>query len=288
MKDTDIRSYHIFMFPFSLRRDWKGKDMNKMLSAKGWTRQPFDYCRGDFASNFSEMSYFYEFSSGAMYDDPDSLNCVVMTYSMPLGEDASYKIKVNKSGTKYVYKLHLEKVEFNVYDDKAAILSFHLANTDYADMQDVLRINDYGRRCYPQYLANDRFGQIDLQMTKNSFLADCIEVDLDNGRCYLEDFSHFDHPRHQPFVLPKFIRGLLPDEMHDCRWLLDDRMYVVSILCDEDKAGVLGKLPYEKDSIAKRIEEYSDWYQYVFVDNGYPTCADPNMFAQLLTILALK
>lgn len=283
MKDTDIRSYHIFMFPFSLRHEWNENNIGKLLSAKGWVRQPFDYCSGDYASNFSEMGYFYEFSSGAMYDDPDSLNRVVMTYTMPLGENASYLIKVNKKGEKHLYKLHLEKVEMNVFDDKAAILSFHLANTDYAELQDILFINDYGRRFYPQFLANDKFGQIDLQTTKNSFLADCIEVDLANGRCYSEDFSYFNHPQSRPFVMPAFIKGLLPDEMHDCRWLLDDRMYVVSMLCDDEKAKMFGKLSYEKDCIAKRIEEYNDWYQYVFVDNDGPTCADPNMFAQLLS-----
>lgn len=283
MKDTDIHSYHIFMFPFSLRHKWKENDIHKLLSAKGWVRQPFDYCRGDFASNFSEMSYFYEFSTGAMYDDSDSISRVVLTYSMPLGEDARYKISVNKNGAKYVYNLHLEKVEFNVYDDKAAILSFHLANTDYSDMQDILRINDYGRRCYPQYLANDSSGELDMQKTKNSFLADCIEVDLGNGHCYWDDFSYFDHPQSRPFVMPKFIRGLLPDKMHDCRWLLDDRMYVVSLLCDEEKANMFGKLSYEKESIVRQMKEYEDWYQYVFIDNGGPTCVEPNMFARLLS-----
>jgi len=291
MKDTDIRSYHIFMFPFSLHHEWNEEIIGKMLNRKGWVRKQFDYRSGDFASNFSEMSYFYEFSSGAMFDDPGSMNRVMSAYSMPLGTDASYIIKVNKYGNKSIYKLHLNKIDMNVYDDKAAILSFHLANTEYTDFQDILNINDFGRRIYPQFLANDKFGRVDLQITKNSFLADCIEIDLDNGHSFSDDFSFFGNSPVQPFVLPKYIKGLLPDEMHDCKWLLDDRMYVVSMVCDNDTVESMKTLSYTREEIAKSYgnkycdnrNAYRKWYQYVFVDNSDETCVNPEMFGNLLS-----
>lgn len=283
MKDTDIHSYHIFMFPFSLHHEWTEKVIEKVLLGKGWNRKQFDYKTEDFASNFSEMSYFYEFSSGAMFDDPDSLNRVMATYALPMGENAYYTINVNKNGDKSTYKLHLDKIELNIYDDKAAILSFHLANTDYTDFQDILNINDFGRRIYPQFLANDQLGQINLQTTKNSFLADSIEVDLDNGHSYVDDFSSYSTSRIPPFALPKFIKGLLPKEMHECKWLLDDRMYVVSYYCnDEFTSRMTGKIFDPSNMIIDEV--IKDWYRYVFVDNdANPTCQDEQMFKMLLS-----
>ena len=47
-------SYHIFMFPFSLKAEWKQADIDKMLKSASWERKPFFYKDGDFASNFSE------------------------------------------------------------------------------------------------------------------------------------------------------------------------------------------------------------------------------------------
>lgn len=279
----EVHSYHIFMFPFSLHHDWTEKVIEKMLLEKGWNRKQFDYKAGDFASNFSEMSYFYEFSSGAMFDDPDSLNRVMVTYALPMGENACYTINVNKNGNKSTYKLHLDKIEMNIYDDKAAVLSFHLANTAYAEFQDILNINDFGRRIYPQFLANDQLGQINLQATKNSILADSIELDLDNGHSYVDDFSSYSTSRIPPFVLPKFIKGLIPDKMHECKWLLDDRMYVVSYYCNNDFTEQMKGKSFECPNMV--IDEtMKNWYRYVFIDNEEePTCQDDNMLKTLLS-----
>ena len=61
------------MFPFGLKKEWAQADLDRMLKASGWERNQFYYNKGDYASNFSEQGYFYDFSSGAMFDDPTSL-----------------------------------------------------------------------------------------------------------------------------------------------------------------------------------------------------------------------
>ncbi len=278
-------SYHIFMFPFSLQNNWKHLDIDRMLNGSGWERKQFSYCEGDFASNFSEQGYFYDFSSGAMFDDPDSRNRVLTTYQLPGGKDATYTININKYGNKKTYKLQVEKIELNVYDEKAAILCFHLNNDNYAEIQDILYINDYGRRIYPQYLANEDNGngKIDLQKTKNSFLADSIELHLRNKPCYEEDFSSYASKSVPPYTMPKYIKGILPERMHECRWLLDDRMYVVSYFCNPEFATRMSD-GYGKEGnwLDKQRVEW-DWYQYVFIDNDGPTCQDEKMFNNLLS-----
>ncbi len=275
-------SYHIFMFPFSMKNEWKQPDIDKMLKNANWERDEFFYDKGDFASNFSEQGYFYDFSSGAMFDDPDSLNRVLTTYRLPTGENSTYTINIKKNGTEKTYTLHVDKIELNVYDEKAAILSFHLNNEKYTEIQDILFINDYGRRIYPQYLVSED-GAIDLQKTKNSFLADSICLDLGNRPPCEDDFASYAKKTIPPYTMPKYIKAILPEAMHECRWLLDDRMYVVSYFSNTDFASRM-RDGYGKNAqwLRKGNVEW-DWYQYVFVDNDDPTCQDESMFKELLT-----
>lgn len=276
-------SYHIFMFPFSMKNEWTQSDISQMLQKAGWERKQFFYKEGDYASNFSEQGYFYDFSSGAMFDDDSSRNRTVTTYRYPLRGNDTYTIRINKAGNKKTYTLQLEKIELNLYDDKAAILSFHLCNKQYSNIQDILYINDYGRRIYPQFLAREDGGtRIDLQKTKNIFLADSISLNLASHPPVEDDFSAYTRESIPPYQLPRYIKALLPDAMHDCRWLLDDRMYVISYFSNEFFSK---KMKYAASFDGKLLEHGAApwwWYQYVFVDNDGPTCQDEEMMRQLL------
>lgn len=280
-KKMNVISYHIFMFPFKLEKGWSQAVIDKMLSESRWEREIFKYENGDFASNFSEQGYFYMFSSEAIFDE-GSRNQVITTYCLPLDNEASYTINVNKRGLRKSYVLKLEKVEMNVYDGKAAILSFHLSNDCYSELQDILNINDFGRRIYPQYLVNDNAGNVDLQNTKNVFLADSIELKLGKGTKQSDDFSHYVKYNEPPYTMPYYIKALLPEKMRDCWWLLDDRMYVVSYFSStlfsdrmRDTYGNSNRW-MEKGSV-----EY-DWYRYVYIDNEEPRCRDEEVFRNAL------
>lgn len=220
-----------------------------------------------------------------MFDDPTSLNRVLTTYRYPIGTNTKYTININKYGSKKSYTLKVEKIVLNVYDEKAAILCFHLNNELYTEIQDILYINDYGRRIYPQYLVNkkDDETKIDLGVTKNSFLADSICLNIETMPPIQEDFSSYEKKIVPPYTMPKYIKALLPEEMHECRWLLDDRMYVISYFSNPEFAKRMRE-EYGSDGRwldPKQIEWY--WYQYVFIDNDDPTCQDEKMFRDLLS-----
>lgn len=274
-------SYHIFMFPFSLKAEWKQEDIDKMLLSVSWKRKQFFYDDGDFASNFSEQGYFYDFCAGAMFDDPTSLNRVLTTYQLPISKEDTYTININKKGVRKTYTLAVEKIEMNIYDEKAAILSFHLRNDRYSEIQDILYINDYGRRIYPQYLANDENGNINLQITKNTFLADSIRLELGRKPVYEDDFSTYARTKIPPYTMPRYIKGLLPEAMHSCRWLLDDRMYVVSYFLNKDFSDRMKSYGQAGKWLDRNRVEWW-WYQYLFVDNDDPTSQNEEMFQKLL------
>lgn len=281
-------SYHIFMFPFSLKSDRVGQEENWGK----WKRANFEYDKGDFASNFSEQGYFYDFCSGAMFDE-DEKNSekdekyteknVINTYRYPTCPESTYTININKYGKKRSYELNIEKIELNIYDDKAGVMMFYLRNKQYSDVQDILYINDYGRRIYPQFLVNDIKGNINLKVTKNTFLADSICLKLNSTTKYEEDFSSYSEKNVPPYTLPIYIRELLPVSMRSCRWLLDDRMYVVSYFANVDFSDRMKRQYGSQGRWLDRERVEWLWYQYVFIDNDDPTCQNEDMFKRLLT-----
>lgn len=273
-------SYHIFMFPFGLDSDSE--------VCEPWEEAEFNYIKGDFSSNFSEQGYFYDFCSGAMFDDPDlkekksRSGGVLKTYQYPTDQNSTYTIRIKKKGIEKVYILDVDKIELNLYDDKAGVLIFYLRNKQYAKVQDILYINDYGRRIYPQYLINDIKGNINLRATKNSFLADSICLKLNSTIQYEEDFSCYSQKNVPPYTLPKYIKELLPESMRNCRWLLDDRMYVVSYFANGEFSERMKRQYGTQGRWLDRERVEWDWYQYVFIDNDDPTCQDEEMFKSLL------
>jgi hypothetical protein len=275
-----MNSYHIFMFPFSLKGCGGREEYEKYLYLNDWENDSFDYDKGDYARNFSSQSYFYEFASGALFDD-NSPNKVVATYKLSIGEQAKYTVKVKTEYKDKTYELKIDKVEMNIYDEKVAILSFHLVNDNYTEIGDILNINDFGRRIFPQFLGKNKNNEIDVNETKKSFLADSIKVDLGNGHVYEDDFAGYNNSRRTPpFVMPRFITGILPQEMHNAHWLLDDRMFVLSWYRNSEFSNELQS--YNPERIYRDEKLYDQWYQYVFIDNDGPTCKSDTMFRQLL------
>ena len=95
----------------------------------------------------------------------------------------------------------------HVFDTGVGVLSFNISNYNYPDKEDILIINDYGRRIYPQYLSNE--GSKKNQGVKGSFLADKIYGHL--GDFSFEDnFEQYEDPieNNACFLPPQHIRNI--------------------------------------------------------------------------------
>lgn len=279
-------SSHIFMFPFSLRACGSQEEIVESLLQNQWQRDKFEYQKGNYADNYSLQAYFYEFSVGAIIDDGTKYG-VIESYRKEIGDNATYSINipVTKDSEAKCYDLDVEKICLNIYDGKVAILSFHLENRKYPEFQDVLYINDLGRRIYPLFIkmGKNNDTEVDLTETKGQVLPDSIILDV-NGISLKEDFEGYAKKNEHPFVLPKFISGILPECMQNVHWLLDDRMFVISWYGNDDMSERL-KLSFSLDDIIRSFKEgstqldgYYDWYKYVHgfkhhAPNGYERLA---------------
>ena len=256
------KSIHIFMFPFVIKDK---KEFEKKLD-KEWERKDFKFSKVEY---YNDYIYFYPHIRDVLFSKNDG----IATYYEKNLKDGKYIINL-LDGIKY--ELKIEDISLRVFNNSIGILSFHLINYDY-DYLDILKINEFGRRIFPQFLDRKEL----VKTTKKTFLADNIEVHL-NGRVIKEDFSKFDNIEYMEVedlekeLLASFIKELVGESI---RPIIDDRMFVISFYLDDEK--IVDKL-IEFDGKEYSFVNNDWWYKYVFVDGGDKTCQSKLLCPKLI------
>jgi len=278
-------SYHNFMFPFrfdkiiepfSDRHEfYKNYSFDKRvcidetfynkLKDNGWK-----YIKFEVKSNldYNELVYFYDFVKDSLFnvDDVFEKSATSYYFSKKDIKKPKYLISINvykwdkekqkniKTGEKN-YELELKSISLRVFDTGVGILSFEIENNKYSALEDILNINEYGRRIYPQYLGEN----FDVEATKGSFLANYLEV---NGikETFDKDYKSED------IILAEFITETLgelftTDKKSKDRYfiqpILDDRMFVMCWYGNNDFSSRV------KDN---EYETIDNWYEFVYID----------------------
>ncbi|MFN8277400.1 MAG: hypothetical protein U0T84_07955 [Chitinophagales bacterium] len=297
-------SLHTFLFPFkweikqkedttllSLEERTDLLSVERLLPEQYWSRFKFKpEADGNF-NTYNEYAYFYEHIRDVLHLDPQQSFISGRQFVYKGVEHAKYNIQLIE-GLKFA--LEIREITLNFLESGVGVLSFHLTNYDVEDFNHILKINEYGRRIFPQFLGDN--GRL-TTATKYSFLAHEIsleELPMANMLLSKEDFSYYDeyvNIQNQPFRLPNFISGLLGSHFkgsfkeascHDAiiTPVIDDRMYV---MCLYYNAGLLDQL--KKYNAA--TEEYAylksdEWYRFLFIDDRSPTCKSIPMKKRLL------
>lgn len=292
MKDGII-SLHTFMFPF--RWDYIPSDKSKedysyskrtrlsdfdnvFSSCKTLERRPFVI--GNDNENYNEYTYFHEFARKALYDGGNVSGTIdkneVLYYDKDgsIGDIFSISIKGGKQ-----YDLFPDNICLHIYSTGIGIMSFNLSNENYKNEDDILIINEYGRRIYPQFMAKNN-----IDITKATFLADKICGKIGHIS-FEEDFVQYNTPieLESTFLPPDHIKkifGYVGQEKeskskafvfrksHEHKGAIriskvtDDRMFFLCYYKNAVKANSLGAIK------KKQFEYLSDgfWYAFTFGD----------------------
>ncbi len=191
MSPNPPHSYHIFLFPFkwnhltSTDKQMMEIDIDERLDVKQfekqllashqWKEVKFSIENGQ---DYNEWSYFFDFSRSILF--PDGTDKINKRYRYIEG-DLEYVIKLYNRQKK-IYTLSVDSIQLDCYNTGIAIMAFYLANHDTTTTrQDILNINDFGRRIYPQFLSlsdkNDlKADEKITSLTKQTFLADEIII----------------------------------------------------------------------------------------------------------------
>ncbi len=220
-------------------------------------------------------------------------------------QKAIYEISVknkDKDAANFNYQLIIKDILLTTYDIGIGFMAFFLENRQTSEPADILRINDFGRRIYPQYLGYKSPDWKESKFTdapKGSFLADTIKLIGLSEEPIEEDFSDYENIEYlngEPFKLPKHISKLIGSQFvistressqNSSRNriilspLVDDRMYVQ---CYYFSPTVMRKLRRYNEHKNKYSYIKNDfWYTYLFIDPSLsPTCTSRPMKEQLL------
>ncbi|CAA6815700.1 MAG: Unknown protein [uncultured Sulfurovum sp.] len=283
VKQKNIISYHNFMFPFRFdkivesfedRHEFYKKhsfdkrvkideSFKNSLEKNKWKYEPFEVKNN---LDYNEIVYFHDFVKDTLFNTAKVFDEGATSYyfEKKLNNEATFELKVKG---KEPYVLKLEGVNLRLFDTGVGILSFEVENYDYYQIEDILKINDYGRRVYPQFLG----ANFSTEDTKKSFLPESITVNgIEERFCDL----------YKEIKLAKYIIEILGDsfstdtsneDKYFLQPIIDDRMFVLSW--------------YGNDAFVtctKENIENDNWYKYVFVDGNDITVQDTSMHKELI------
>ncbi len=303
--EEKVLSHHLFLFPFTLEENKSSSpdtdtenpedfmiSAAEGLKAEGWEETPFEPETDNL--KYSEYVYFHPFVRPAMFGGISraDANPVLRYFSLPVSDDDEFVIEVktqdDETPGKYhqrEYRLKVAGISLRLYETRIGVICFDLLNLEHPERDDVIRINDLGRRIYPQFL-----GEIHgVRDTKNVFLAHriCLRV---NGKEYDENFSQ--NRFHKPYpVVGHHVDGLLgksfvtdPSALgkNGARFLytptIDDRMYTVCWYGNGEWGEELKRQSFFEYAYLRD----ADWYRFVFLDGNDAGCAHPEMMRRLI------
>ena len=177
---TTVYSYHTFMFPFLF-------EMNKTTRAKfrkcchgGWFADKWDPQKMNDSVWYNQYHYFNKAAHNAIYmtendkEDDEATAVTNLRFDLlslmeqtPKANPEREKNRDKNAGNpiKYVickgektYAVDINAIRMKLYNTGVGILIFELENRRYPSEQEVIEINDFGRRIYAPYYAyyNDR------------------------------------------------------------------------------------------------------------------------------------
>lgn len=313
-----LYSAHIFVFPFKWRNAGAAnkpqrpfhqkvnfKIIEKAIADNGqWKRFSFTIQpEAAFFNAYNEYTYFHDYARdilGVNYQAlPEASSDVVRQYEYLLDKSKNpvYRIQIKTGGEPLILNLGIDSITLNFYESGVGVLAFHLKNRQTNDYKHILKINEYGRRIYPQFLGGledeNKHGTL-LNSPLWNFLPEKVEL-LNLGRPIVCDFQHYatrESVARKPFVLPEHIGALLGPRFItrfdsaqkgdvEISPVLDDRMFV---MCFYRNSGLIERLAkFDQKRQAPEWQISGDWYRYVFVDDSKPSVSSRAMMQQLLT-----
>ncbi len=325
-----LLSHHVFMFAFKWEHAGVKEFQEKFDLKTTWGDSFGKWKREKLHLGFdeyNEYNYFHPHVREILYDLGEDLQTIdnaqnealIKHYEYPLPlrpNRPQYCIKYKNKGAETTYRLEIDSIHLNLYGTGTGCLSIHLRNFDHPHPEDILKINQFGRRLFPPFMSLDKQSVITgesnknsgnslLEYTKNSELSEATWIEgLPDTSSSYEDFNQYlnkDTFKHGPFQLPQFIKCLFPKDFffvhrkdvppspHRAtafkvylRPVVDDRMFVV---CWYGNGHLTNKLK----AYSKKKEQYSFlnnkwWYRYILIDSGGAMVQNMDLLPQLLEV----
>ncbi len=322
----EVYSYHTFIFPF-LWNDGgkvKRKRFEKCLNNDIWKLDLFGSYRSDDSNvqreDYSAYQYFNNAARSVIYTFSDSekefVRCFRCLPDLFKDEKNTVEYRITKCIKKYEngkeieynveYKLRVNGVKLKLYNTGIGMLVYELENRDYTSIDDVNKINDWGRRIFRPFYFTDEKGEIGC-----SLCADCLKISGigdKNGQSLCSEIAKAPVPKSpDDIVLARTISFFFESDNYKITMdkreksrsvfyiepIIDDRMFVACYVNDSELSDLLaetdenGTYRYLSDAENKSTHDESNvsckLYETVFVDGDGCSCHDRHMLKEMLT-----
>lgn len=305
----EVYSYHTFLAPFIWQ---KGKNKDVSFSKfcdkfegqnSKWKRDKNYYSSeksGKKREDYAALQYFCPSIHDSIFDidTKDNLSNEILRIYTLCSEKKQNKmlyiiekefkeiIREKEIVEKRKYTLILNAIRLKVYSTGIAILIFECENRVHRNFQEVKNINEYGRRISLPFIPKE---------SVDSIIADSICLKLPNKEITVDFKKTIESYNKKNEVALKAqseelihevlkYGGLEASNIDEIKLALDDRMYVMSIIIDDELNKYLRKNYDSKKYAFEKNEDFSkELYEYVFIDpaNGC-SCQDETMRNELL------
>lgn len=299
VSEEALYSYHAFLFPFEWSyKDGAGKLFEEQTSlkairqlmskAKDWERRGM-WAKPETVIQYNENAYFYGFTKPALYDSGDD-NSMLLHYHYKFDNSDVNNLYEIECYSGKLYDLQIDDITLCFYNTGVGHVAFSLYNKkkDQSSPDDILNINNLGRKLYPPFFASDNeligkqaFFEVksweqQLNQTKNfGHLAKSITLKVNNNVLAQEDYSQWHSNQDinkEPYLIENLLATSRLKEIMSLKPVLDDRMFTVCWYGNHER------IVHMNQSIDDQSYLNNEWwYKYVFVDGSSPGCSDPLM-----------
>jgi hypothetical protein len=276
MSEKNYISKHIFLFPFKwaytgsnskdkyieisekLDIEKIAKEIEKLNQWGNYSFEGYD--------SYNLKKYYYNNVGDVIFSDKKN---TVLNYIYKY-RNGKYCITIkNNESEKSYYELEIKNIRLNIYKTGIGVLIFNLENYNeskdlFEEMKDVFKINNYGRRVYPQFLPIDE--------AKNKILPE--EVSINFCKIHEEITEKFEYGYEKDNYLSNIITKTLGDVFYfnnessagkiKIEPIIDDRMYVI---CHYKNNYFSKKLSDKNIKNEYKYLEDVDWNSFMFIDN---------------------
>lgn len=290
-------------------------DLMKIGEGWRWQRHPVTFQEDQ---EFNEFVYYHSFARDVVFDmsmvdgSMATDGCVAVYQLVPDSCADAIALKYEFTWHHGKYSLPVRGVYLRMYDTGVGLLSFHLLNIDHKTVDDVLRINEYGRWLYSgtmsRGVANKSLTHYGMELLPISSLAvKQSDSNGDAGQSNTSIVSDEQKSKHVstkmaevnsriPLIrtyglarLPEFIKILLGGEHiqfltgfdFDEKKKLAATLNIAPLI--DGKMFVVSWMEDEELATDIRNGDYlcsdkENIYRAIFVDAGKATCRDKTLF----------
>lgn len=274
-----LYSTHIFILPFKILEKNDNKDKKKndkdrrkeliLSNEKDWKdyipteiiKQGKKASDNEVENNKNMLKYFTKYAKDSLfrYGEDENDNYVMELHNIKVN---GQKFEIITSKKKY--EMELESVRVKFFDTSVGTIAFTINNYSYPNIEDILLINNQGRKIYPAYEGEEC---PIIRISGNGF------EDIEQNICkasinYIEGIEYIENK-----IIGYFLN------LQKIEPILDDRMYTVCHYLDCNFNQLLNE--DRKKIIEAKLKKY--WYQYVFIDTSdFKTCRNEDLEEELL------